>query len=428
MNIVEGWERSILSDQLELIRNGYSGKQIGQVTNFPVSRIETISNGIIDQSKVGYVNFIPDSYLLKPGDILFSNINSLKHIGKVAQVSDEIRLFHGMNLLVLRPVKQVDNKFLFYKLVNSKTWFEKMAAQAINQASINQETLRNLQLELPKEKREQTKIAEVISTIYRVIEQTEALIAKQQRIKTGLMQDLLTRGIDEHGNLRSEETHKFKDSPLGRIPVEWEIKPAFELCDSVIDCKNRTPPPASEGHPVIRTPNVRNGEFVYCDLNYTDSISYEIWIARGRPRAGDVVITREAPFGEACLIPNDLYEPCLGQRMMMYQPNLTKLRPDYLVFAIYSEALQEKLLELAGGSTVGHIRVGDIRKLPIPHPISIEEQKTISELLTIAAESIKKLELQGQKLLSLKTAIMQDLLTGKKRVIALLTDTGKVNL
>ena len=48
------------------------------------------------------------------------------------------------------------------------------------------------------------------------------MIAKQQRIKTGLMQDLLTRGIDENGNLRSEETHEFKDSPLGRIPVEWD--------------------------------------------------------------------------------------------------------------------------------------------------------------------------------------------------------------
>ena len=58
----------------------------------------------------------------------------------------------------------------------------------------------------------------------RAIEQTEALIAKQQRIKTGLMQDLLTCGIDQHGNLRSEETHQFKDSPLGRIPVEWEVE------------------------------------------------------------------------------------------------------------------------------------------------------------------------------------------------------------
>ena len=63
---------------------------------------------------------------------------------------------------------------------------------------------------------EQSKIAEVLSTVDRAIKQSETLIAKQQRIKTGLMQDLLTRGIDEHGNLRSEQTHKFKDSPLGR--------------------------------------------------------------------------------------------------------------------------------------------------------------------------------------------------------------------
>ena len=62
----------------------------------------------------------------------------------------------------------------------------------------------------------------MLSTVDRAIEQTEALTAKQQRIKTGLTQDLLTRGIDEHGNIRSEKTHKFKDSPLGRIPVEWD--------------------------------------------------------------------------------------------------------------------------------------------------------------------------------------------------------------
>ena len=57
----------------------------------------------------------------------------------------------------------------------------------------------------------------------RAIEQTEALIAKQQRIKAGLLQDLLTRGLDEHGNLRSDVTHQFKDSPLGPIPVEWQV-------------------------------------------------------------------------------------------------------------------------------------------------------------------------------------------------------------
>ena len=82
---------------------------------------------------------------------------------------------------------------------------------------------------LPSAIEEQTKIAEVLSTIDTAIEQTEALIAKQQRIKTGLMQDLLTKGIDEHGNIRSEATHTFKDSPLGRIPAEWEVGGLLEF-------------------------------------------------------------------------------------------------------------------------------------------------------------------------------------------------------
>ena len=254
----------------------------------------------------------------------------------------------------------------------------------------------------------------------RAIEQTEALIAKQQRIKTGLMQDLLTRGIDEHGNLRSEQTHEFKDSPLGRIPVEWEVSPAASLCEEVIDCKNRTPPETVDGHPVIRTPNVRNGEYVWTDQAFTDSIAYEIWTARGRPRAGDVVITREAPFGEACIIPADLNAPCLGQRMMMYKPDLNKIRADFLVYAIYSHRVQQRLLELAGGSTVGHIRVGDIRTLPIPHPIKVNEQERIISLLNGISNGLKDTLNNHEKLCSLKRGLMHDLLTGNRRVTSLL--------
>ena len=77
--------------------------------------------------------------------------------------------------------------------------------QAIKGATLNKAKLKKIEFEYPSAKPEQTKIAEILSTVDWAIEQTEALIAKQQRIKTGLMQDLLTRGIDEHGNLRSED-------------------------------------------------------------------------------------------------------------------------------------------------------------------------------------------------------------------------------
>jgi len=269
-------------------------------------------------------------------------------------------------------------------------------------------------------KPEQSKIAEVLSTVDRAIAQTESLIAKQQRIKTGLIQDLLTRGIDEHGNLRSEKTHEFKDSPLGRIPVEWNVIPVHLLCIAVIDCKNRTPPVHNHGHPVIRTPNVRNGRFVYEDLNFTDAKSFKVWTQRGKPRVADVVITREAPFGEACLIPQDMQDACLGQRMMMYQVDPIVLDNHYLVYAIYSERVQKKLFEIAGGSTVGHIKVDDIRNLQIQYPQNIEEQSNISNVLNGIENNLEQQRKVLAKLHSLKTALMQDLLTGKIRVTPLL--------
>ena len=91
-------------------------------------------------------------------------------------------------------------------------------------AKLNQTGLRSITLCLPENEEEQARIVTILSTLDQAIEQTEAIIAKQQRIKTGLMQDLLTKGIDENGNIRSEATHEFKDSPLGRIPVEWDIR------------------------------------------------------------------------------------------------------------------------------------------------------------------------------------------------------------
>ena len=109
----------------------------------------------------------------------------------------------------------------------------RVASQGSTFEAINSNELAQWPVFHPTCRREQRKIAEVISTVDQATEQAAALIAKQQRIKTGLMQDLLTRGIDENGNLRTEQTHKFKDSPLGRIPEEWEIVKVDDIAEYV---------------------------------------------------------------------------------------------------------------------------------------------------------------------------------------------------
>ncbi|GAG09370.1 unnamed protein product, partial [marine sediment metagenome] len=89
--------------------------------------------------------------------------------------------------------------------------------------SLNYSSLEMFDFSYPISISEQNRNAEILETVDETIEKTDAIIEKYKRIKQGLMQELLTRGIDENGKIRSEETHKFKDSPLGRIPEKWEI-------------------------------------------------------------------------------------------------------------------------------------------------------------------------------------------------------------
>ena len=113
----------------------------------------------------------------------------------------------------LSDFEQSVPRWLFYFL---QTLDLRQMNEATGVPSLSRELLYKIEVPTPTEP-EQAKIADILATVDRAIEQTDALIGKQQRIKTGLMQDLLTRGIDEHGKLRCEQTHKFKESPLGEI-------------------------------------------------------------------------------------------------------------------------------------------------------------------------------------------------------------------
>lgn len=89
--------------------------------------------------------------------------------------------------------------------------------------NIQKKELSKVQIQFSTNKQEQEKIAEILTTIDIAIDKTTAIIEKYKAIKEGLLQDLLTNGIDENGNIRSPKTHKYKLSPLGMIPVEWDV-------------------------------------------------------------------------------------------------------------------------------------------------------------------------------------------------------------
>ena len=153
----EGWEWKRLGDVLQFSRNGANLKQDKSGNGIPISRIETISYGVINPNKVGYTQESDDNTIqtckLLDGDLLFSHINSLEHIGKTAIYENNPPvLLHGINLLLLRPnMKIVDPKFLhivFQKYRREKIFWS-MANKSVNQASINQTRLNDIRMPLP---------------------------------------------------------------------------------------------------------------------------------------------------------------------------------------------------------------------------------------------------------------------------------------
>jgi type I restriction enzyme, S subunit len=205
----------------------------------------------------------------------------------------------------------------------------------------------------------------------------------------------------------------YKQTEVGVIPEDWSIATAAEICDLVVDCKNRTPPIVDGGEfAVARTPNVRNGRFVLEELRFTDASSFREWTARAVPQVGDILITREAPLGEVCLVPSD-YKVCLGQRMMLYRPDQNKTDSAFFLYSLMAPAVQSCLMKKIGGSTVGHAKVDDIRNLEIPIPPTIAEQKQIARALSDIDALIEGLEGAIGKKRQIKQGAMQELLRPK---------------
>lgn len=206
----------------------------------------------------------------------------------------------------------------------------------------------------------------------------------------------------------------YVQTDVGVIPDDWKVATTADVCELVVDCKNRTPPVIDGGDfAVVRTPNVRDGKFVREDLRFTDYPSYREWTARAIPQIGDVLITREAPLGEVCLVPSDL-KVCLGQRMMMYRPDRERVDSRFLLYVLMSASVRKNLLKKIGGSTVGHAKVDDIRCLQIPVPPTKTEQEAIAEALSDADAAIEEVEQLIAKKQLVKQGVMQRLLQPKR--------------
>ena len=167
------WEQRKLSEVTESIKNGYTYKADGSRDHrYKITRIESISSGVINTEKLGSSDEVNENYKLADGDILFSHINSLPYIANTALYTADLgEIYHGMNLLNIRSKhEEIDSHFLLHLLKKESTrdWFRIIAKPAVNQASISTTEVGSFEFLIPRME-EQKKISSVLDNLDNLI-------------------------------------------------------------------------------------------------------------------------------------------------------------------------------------------------------------------------------------------------------------------
>ncbi|MDO1476063.1 restriction endonuclease subunit S [Comamonas thiooxydans] len=175
------------------------------------------------------------------------------------------------------------------------------------------------------------------------IEKKERLasLLKEQQFK--LINLAVTKGLDPNAAMTCGR------SPwIESYPAHWQLMRIKHVLRAIVDTEHKTPPMYEEGPALmVRTSNVKNGELVFKNAKYTDELTYRRWTRRAIPVAGDILFTREAPAGEACVLPDGI-KAAIGQRMVLFKVDPERLDPHFAVHSIYSGAAKA-FIELLSG-------------------------------------------------------------------------------
>ncbi|NOX51830.1 MAG: restriction endonuclease subunit S [Gammaproteobacteria bacterium] len=186
-------------------------------------------------------------------------------------------------------------------------------------------------------------------------------------------------------------------APPFDIPKSWATAHLLQISRVMVDCHNKTAPYVDKGIPIIRTSNIRQRRFKMDGMKYVDQVTYDYWSRRCPPEPGDLIFTREAPMGEAAIIPKEA-KYCLGQRTMLIRPMHDYVSKKYLLLALTEPHLLERASEHAIGSTVKHLRVGDVENLSVPIPPLAEQHRIaakVDELMALC-NTLKVLFIKSQ--------------------------------
>jgi type I restriction enzyme, S subunit len=384
-----GWETKKLGDVCSFLNRGISPTYLDQ------DGVRVLNQKCIRNHKINFelarrhdasIKVVSPERFIQVGDVLV-NSTGTGTLGRVAQIR-ELPLEPttvDSHITIVRPQPgKFYADFFGYMLVLIEKAIQGAGEGCGGQTELARSVLADaFSVSYPSSQKEQQRIVAILDEAFEGIATARANTEQNLRNARTLFESHLQTIFDQQR-------------------MGWPCVRIEDACDSIIDCVNKTAPKVDSSTPfkMIRTTNVRNGEVnlgsVYC---VTEEI-YRIWTRRQVPQPGDVILTREAPMGEVGMLLSD-EKVFLGQRLVSYRANPSKLDNRFLLYALQSNNLQRQIHALASGSTVQHMRVPDSKNLQLPLPSLKAQGKAVATLDALRGETQRLESIYQRKLAAL---------------------------
>lgn len=390
--IPEDWEVKELGEIILKTKLGGNYSNTEKDTGLPLIKMGNISRGNINLNKIEYIkdeSEINKDDILNYGDVLFNTRNTLELVGKVAIWKNELSIaFYNSNLLRMEFKKNIiASNFYMNYIFNNQNSIKQLKGFAIGTtsvAAIYNRDLYKMLIPIPP-LQEQKAIAEALSDVDSLISSLEKLIDKKKKIKEGAMQELLT------GKKRLEG-----------FSGEWEVKRLGEIVD-VLD-NFRKPLNENERQKM-------KGNIPYCGANgvvgYVDDyiIDDEIILIAEDGGYFDEYKTRPIAY--------KMTGKCWVNNHAHILKSKIKIDQNFIFYSI----VNKNILDFITGGTRAKLNKSQLIKIEIFLPKEKEEQTAIANILSDMDSEISSLETKLEKYKQIKQGMMQELLTGRIRLV-----------
>ena len=314
---------------------------------------------------------------------------------------DGVPFVASTGFAALRPYNEEDSSFVFHQLF-SKDVVAQLRSKEVGSSypAVNESDVRQLSIFMP-EPSQRKAIGKVLDTIDEAIAQTESVIAKLKQVRAGMLHDLLSYGLDEHGQLRDPIAHpeQFKDSPLGLIPRAWDVGTVKSL--AINRDSKRIPVKQADRES-------RHGLYPYYGasgiIDYIDGFIFEgDFVLIGED--GENLRSRQLPLAFIAT----------GKFWVNNHAHILEPLPETDVRFLATILENQDFIPWLLGSAQPKLTQRNLEIVPLRIPLP-DEQKRISDSLEKCDIEINAEIIELKKLKTLKSGLQDDLLTGRKRV------------